>query len=501
MWRVPRKKSRPRICTRFSFPDRAERGKNEIGDRRRIFGNASDFLAKLRRVWYTVSMMDWSGFSGRRVCAAVSGGIDSMSLLHMLKGEAEKSGFFLSAVNCEHGIRGEESLADTRFVADVCREWGIPLRLFSADCPAEAAREKISLETAARNFRYRSFSSLLESGEADFVATAHHLGDEAETDSLSAVPGHFPHRGAGHGGAERTVSAAAALVYAGADRRLCGGKRRSLPRGFQQPRPSFYAQQIAPGGAAEAGGGDSRRRGKPRFFRTAGGGGRRFSLCAGGGARLSCGAGSGGRYGDAGAIFPAAPLFRRACLSVLKGLGVERDYTSRHLDGIFSLLKSQAGSRACLPRGIVAVRGYDSVAFFLETGEKADADWREPFRKGRIDAGRYEIIVSEKAEEGEGVFGRVLSFDGAAVSAGAVFRFRREGDRFEKFGGGNRSLKRYFIDKKIPRAMRGELPVLAGEDGNVYVVCGVEIADRLRVNADTVCPLYLTIRKKRERDK
>lgn len=501
MWRVPRKKSRPRICTRFSFPDRAERGKNKIGDRRRIFGNASDFLAKLRRVWYTVSMMDWSGFSGRRVCAAVSGGIDSMSLLHMLKGEAEKSGFFLSAVNCEHGIRGEESLADTRFVADVCREWGIPLRLFSADCPAEAAREKISLETAARNFRYRSFSSLLESGEADFVATAHHLGDEAETilfrlcrgTSLTGARGMEERNGQF---LRPLLSFTRAQIAAYAAENGVPFREDSSNRDLRFTRNKLRLEVLpkleeAIPGAAENLVSFARLAAEDDDFL--------YALAAELVFRAEPEA-----AGDTGMrvrFSPRAPLFRRACLSVLKGLGVERDYTSRHLDGIFSLLKSQAGSRVCLPRGIVAVRGYDSVAFFLETGEKADADWREPFRKGRIDAGRYEIIVSEKAEEGEGVFGRVLSFDGAAVSAGAVFRFRREGDRFEKFGGGNRSLKRYFIDKKIPRAMRGELPVLAGEDGNVYVVCGVEIADRLRVNADTVCPLYLTIRKKRERDK
>ena len=102
-------------------------------------------------------MMDLSGFSGKRICAAVSGGADSMALLHMLKARAESDGFFLSAVNCEHGIRGADSLGDTRFVAEICALWGVPLFTFSADCPAEAKEKKLSLETAAREFRYRSF--------------------------------------------------------------------------------------------------------------------------------------------------------------------------------------------------------------------------------------------------------------------------------------------------------------------------------------------------------
>ena len=126
-------------------------------------------------------MMDLSGFSGKRICAAVSGGADSMALLHMLKAREDKDGFFLSAVNCEHGIRGADSLGDTRFVAEICALWGVPLFTFSADCPAEAKEKKLSLETAAREFRYRSFQSLLDEGKTDFVATAHHSDDNAET--------------------------------------------------------------------------------------------------------------------------------------------------------------------------------------------------------------------------------------------------------------------------------------------------------------------------------
>ena len=104
------------------------------------------------RLCYTENM-NMREFSGKRICVAVSGGADSMALLHFMKTRAREDGFFLSAVNCEHGIRGKESLDDSRFVEEICREWEIPLFSFSADCPAEAERDKVSLETAARNFR------------------------------------------------------------------------------------------------------------------------------------------------------------------------------------------------------------------------------------------------------------------------------------------------------------------------------------------------------------
>ena len=92
--------------------------------------------------------MELKDFSQKRICVAVSGGVDSVALLHYLKGQEKSCGYVLSAVPCEHGIRGEESLADMRFVEDLCKEWQVPLFTFSEDCPAKSAREKTSLETA-----------------------------------------------------------------------------------------------------------------------------------------------------------------------------------------------------------------------------------------------------------------------------------------------------------------------------------------------------------------
>ena len=125
--------------------------------------------------------MDWSAFRGKKVCVAISGGVDSVVLLHTLFKLREQFEISLSAVHCEHGIRGEESLADGEFVKAFCTSLNVPCHYFSEDCPARAAREKVSLETAARNFRYACFSALVERGEVDFIATAHHLNDEAET--------------------------------------------------------------------------------------------------------------------------------------------------------------------------------------------------------------------------------------------------------------------------------------------------------------------------------
>ena len=120
-------------------------------------------------------------YQGKRICVAVSGGEDSVALLYYLNACKAKCGYDLCAVHCEHGIRGEESLGDMRFVQELCKACGIELYLFQEDCPARAKTRKESLETAARNFRYESFWTVIREGKADFIATAHHKNDEAET--------------------------------------------------------------------------------------------------------------------------------------------------------------------------------------------------------------------------------------------------------------------------------------------------------------------------------
>ena len=83
--------------------------------------------------------VDLSQFHGKRVCVALSGGGDSIALFHYLKTHAAENGILLSALNIEHGIRGETSLRDTAFVKELCAREGVPLYCFSADIPALAA--------------------------------------------------------------------------------------------------------------------------------------------------------------------------------------------------------------------------------------------------------------------------------------------------------------------------------------------------------------------------
>lgn len=117
----------------------------------------------------------------RHILAAVSGGADSVALLHLLKRAAEERNVKLSCATFDHGIRGEEAAEDVRFVCELCKAWDIPCHAGAADVPTLAKNEGLGLESAARKARYDFLYRLKDEVNADCIALAHHLDDQAET--------------------------------------------------------------------------------------------------------------------------------------------------------------------------------------------------------------------------------------------------------------------------------------------------------------------------------
>jgi tRNA(Ile)-lysidine synthase len=118
---------------------------------------------------------------GMRVAVAVSGGADSVALLHALVSAAPEIGLVLSVAHVHHGIRGAEADADAEFVRSMAAEHGLTFHRKDVSAPSAAREKRETLEEAARNLRYAWFGDLLASGTADAVATAHTLDDQAET--------------------------------------------------------------------------------------------------------------------------------------------------------------------------------------------------------------------------------------------------------------------------------------------------------------------------------
>jgi tRNA(Ile)-lysidine synthase len=135
---------------------------------------------------------------GDRVCAAVSGGADSVAMLLLLHDTNRLPrnglGVGLSAVHVHHGLRGEEADGDLTFVEALCLRLEVPLHVHHASVPKRVAASRAAgraetMEEAARHLRYEIFAGLIAQGHADSVLTAHTLDDQAETVLIKLLRG------------------------------------------------------------------------------------------------------------------------------------------------------------------------------------------------------------------------------------------------------------------------------------------------------------------------
>ena len=119
--------------------------------------------------------------AGDRVAVAVSGGADSVGLLRILLELRKELGIVLSVAHFNHGLRGSESDAEEKFVADLAKWHKLVFRREAGEVKGVAAEGHGNVEAAARKLRYEYFERLLAEGEVNRVATGHTLDDQAET--------------------------------------------------------------------------------------------------------------------------------------------------------------------------------------------------------------------------------------------------------------------------------------------------------------------------------
>ncbi|MBR5774164.1 MAG: tRNA lysidine(34) synthetase TilS [Clostridia bacterium] len=122
-----------------------------------------------------------------RVIVGLSGGADSVALLHFLDSQRERYGFELYAAHVNHLLRGDESDRDEQFVRELCGKMGVKLDVLRVDIDAEAKKRGIGQEECGRQVRYEFFSTL--SDDKTRIATAHTLSDSLETILLNISRG------------------------------------------------------------------------------------------------------------------------------------------------------------------------------------------------------------------------------------------------------------------------------------------------------------------------
>ena len=422
-----------------------------------------------------MNLCELRAYAGKRICVALSGGVDSVVLLHNLLHQPREWNLSVSALTCEHGIRGKQSVRDLEFVQSLCEKWEVPLTVFRADIPARARDSKCGLEEEGRKFRYECFASVIESGKADFVATAHHRDDLAETVLFRLARG-------------------TSLSGINAIRERDGILRPFLS--VSRAEIEQYAREHKLAYRKDKSNRDERyRRNKlrhtvmPALERVVGGAGAHL-------AQFACKAEEDDACLQSLALqhiseskgevaFPVnlpMPLFARACTIAFRKLNLE-SYTAKNIEEIASLKTLQSGRKASLPCGLETIREGERIIVYRTCLEGIA---EVPFVMGTIPFGERTVTVSTEKTDG------ALFADLDAFPADCIVRTRREGDVFVPFHGSRKSLKEYLTDKKISAREGRKLPLIAS--GNeILVICGVEISDKVKVTDETTRRVFITV--------
>lgn len=132
----------------------------------------------------TLNSID-KNFKRKTYLLALSGGSDSVCLLHVLK----KLGLTFQAAHCNFNLRGQESDGDERFVRELLKEFGINGFFISFQTTVFAQENKLSIQEAARKLRYNWFDELSVQYKIDYIITAHHQDDLIETTLINLTRG------------------------------------------------------------------------------------------------------------------------------------------------------------------------------------------------------------------------------------------------------------------------------------------------------------------------
>ena len=397
-----------------------------------------------------------------------------MALAYVLM--AQGTPFF--AVNFEHGIRGDKSVNDSKFVKEWCKTNGVECLMISLDVPTYSRAKGLTVEQGARELRYYHFDKLLEEGKCDYVALAHHNDDQAETILMRLF------RGTGVRGLKGMSE-------------VNGGYVRPLINYTRDDIDEYVACNNIPFVEDETNTDDvytrNYIRNEIKELK------KRFPMIGESIARLSRNATEVDEYllsqvGEVETVdgeyqmkideFEVSAVAKRKILVIFEKLGVRQDIEERHYPLIFDLAKCENGKRLNLPHGIIAYKDGENIVFStLTVPEKME---EIPFVGKTIDG----VITVEKMsrfEKGEGDL--VIDLD--KVPRTAVLRHPREKDKIRKFGGGSKSLGDFLTDKKIPLRKRKDLIVCASApDGyknanEILFVLGVEISADLKVEDGT----------------
>ena len=403
------------------------------------------------------------------VAVALSGGRDSMALLHSLLAE----NVAVKAICVEHGIRGEVSKSECKGVKEYCDGIGVTCRTYSVDALSYAKQNKLTVEQSARQLRYECFEKALDEGFCDYVATAHHADDNAETVLMRIF------RGTGAKGLIGIAKKRDRYL-----RPLLNVTREEIDEYVECHHIPYFEDETNT--SLDYTRNFIRHEIMEKIK-------ERYPSVVKSINRLSSSISRDELYFDtvvgeriielngAWAIevkdlaIPAVGerLIRRAFYN----LGVTVDVEERHVDIIKALISAENGTTLDMPYDTVCAKEYDRIVVYKKR-ERQDYEVKLETYDKSYKCGEVEVSVQTCNKIGRGLF---VDYDKVV---GAVFRPKRDGDIFKRYGGGTKSLGDYLTDVKMPLRLREELIVLA-KGNEVYAVVGVEISDKAKIDDKT----------------
>lgn len=441
---------------------------------------------------------------GEGVLAAVSGGADSVCLLVILKELSKRLGIRLHAFHLNHGLRGAEADRDEKAAGDLCEKLMIPYTAVKEDVRAWAHEHGMSEEEAGRHLRYLHLEDTAEKYGLSRIAVAHHMDDSAETvlfhlfrgtglKGLSGIPpvrGNIIRpllclrrreieeylRGRGIGWCDDSTNSLSEYSR----NRI---RNELMPWAEEKLNGQAAAHVLAAAGiAAQADAyfealaetilSDGRSRGVPE-------------------------------HAVETTVLDVQPeIVRDYLIRALIGraAGGKKDISARHVKAVLSLTGPGGGGQTDLPGGLTARRGYRYLEILAESGghfkENGGPLVLAPLKDGGTAAGEFPdgggtFVMRRFAAASVPDFSRNFPknqctkwFDYDKIKDTLSVRYRLPGDYITLKGGGRKSLKSLFIDEKIPREMRGSIPLLA-EGNHVLWMIGGRISEYYKVTEQT----------------
>jgi tRNA(Ile)-lysidine synthase len=452
-----------------------------------------DFIGKVRA---TVKRF-WMLQDGDRVIVGVSGGVDSVVLLHVLTVLRDDYDLSLVVAHLDHGIRGEESRREADFVRELAHGMGLPFETMLVDVQAVARKRRISLQEAARGARYRFYEEVRKKHEAQKVALGQTADDQAETVLMRMI------RGAGL----RGLKGIPPVRRGGYVRPLIEIARQDVERfadaeGLSWVTDSSNIKNIYLRNKV-------RRELIPHLEREynpsiKGGLTRMASILSREEDYLDGRAeevASGLMRGNDGELildipkltaFHEALWFRVLQKALGRMLGGDlRNIKTVHLEGICRLLTRRAPNKVlCLPQGVSVEKHYTEL--FIRKGKPPDVLSFEyivdcPGVTLLENLGKKLVTRMEEPEEDvpADIDSNVAYLDDSKLIYPLILRSFEEGDRFIPLGmRGHKKVKDFFIDIKVPKLLRRRIPLLVSGENIVWIV-GYRMSDYYKLTEES----------------